>query len=151
MANARHHKSSDDWGTPEYIYNPLDKEFDFNFDPCPLGHAERISSGLWNGLDIEWKERNFINPPYNAIDKPKFILKSIEESKKGKLCVVLVPVATSTRLFHDTILPNISEPIRFFRGRIKFVGKNSRGEQCTWGAMHDSMLLIFDGREKYEI
>ena len=29
------HKS-DDWATPSWIYDQLDAEFHFNFDPCPL-------------------------------------------------------------------------------------------------------------------
>ena len=26
----------DDWKTPSDLYNKLDEEFEFNFDPCPL-------------------------------------------------------------------------------------------------------------------
>jgi len=51
----------DDWATPDYFYNDLDKEFNFNFDPCPFEHDLE----KWDGLKIEWKERNFINPPYS--------------------------------------------------------------------------------------
>lgn len=25
----------DDWATPPYIYDELNKEFNFDFDPCP--------------------------------------------------------------------------------------------------------------------
>jgi len=28
----------DDWKTPLYIYEPLNKEFNFDFDPCPYQH-----------------------------------------------------------------------------------------------------------------
>ena len=108
----------DDWATPDYIYNELNNEFDFNFDPCPLQHNTK----KWNGLKIEWKERNFINPPYSRKLKEAFVLKAIEESKKGKLCVMLLPVSTSTKLFHHHILPNQKE-IRFVYKRIKFLFK----------------------------
>ena len=54
--------------------------------------------------------------------------KAIEESKKKKLCVLLLPVSTSTKLFHDFILPN-AKKIIFVRGRIKFLGK--KGEKIT--------------------
>lgn len=129
----------DDWATPGYIYGPLNEEFSFNFDPCPLHHdIER-----WDGLEIEWKERNFINPPYSVELKKLFVLKAIEESKKGKLCVMLIPVSTSTKLFHDHILPNKKE-IRFVKRRIKFKGINTKGEYTEKGsAMHDSMIVIF--------
>lgn len=134
----------DDWATPSYFYSELNKEFNFNFDPCPYMH----NTDEWDGLQVDWKERNFINPPYSRKLKDAFVKKAIEESKKGKLCVMLIPVSTSTRLFHDHILPNKSE-IRFVDGRIKFRGINTKGEFVTSKAgMHDSMVVIFDGRKK---
>ena len=132
----------DDWATPPDFYNKLHEEFDFQFDPCPYQH----DTSEWDGLEIEWKERNFINPPYSRKLKDAFVKKAIEESRKGKLCVMLLPVSTSTRLFHDHILPNKKE-IRFVDGRIKFMGVNTKGEYVTSKAgMHDSMVVIFDGR-----
>ena len=64
----------------------------------------------------------------------------------GNLCVCLLPVSTSTILFHDVIQPNAKE-IRFLRGRVKFIGVNTFGERVTnKPGMHDSMIVIFDGR-----
>ena len=124
-----------DWATPKDFYEKLDKEFNFNFDPCPL-FAD------FDGLEIEWGERNFINPPYSRKLKDAFVKKAIEEASKGKLCVLLLPVSTSTILFHDYIQPNADE-IRFIKGRIKFVGVNTFGEKVTNKVgMHDSMLVI---------
>ena len=132
----------DDWATPPNVYAKLNEEFDFTFDPCPYQHdIER-----WDGLEVEWGERNFINPPYSRKLKEAFVRKAISESKKGKLCVMLLPVSTSTKLFHKDILPHQTE-IRFFEGRIKFCGVNTFGEFVTGKAgMHDSMLVVFDGR-----
>jgi len=136
----------DDWGTPLNFYTDLNKEFEFDFDPCPLNHDIE----KWDGLKVDWKERNFINPPYSRELKEKFVLKAIEESKKGKLCVMLLPVSTSTRLFHDHIVPNKTE-IRFIRGRLKFSGINTKGESVSDKAgMHDSMVVVFDGRDSLE-
>lgn len=140
----RNLKHKDDWATPPDLYNKLDSEFNFTFDPCPYQH----NTEKWDGLEIDWRARNFINPPYSRKLKDAFVKKSITESKKGKLCVMLLPVSTSTRLFHDYILPNKSE-IRFVDGRIKFHGINSKGEYVTnKSGMHDSMIVIFDGRNK---
>jgi hypothetical protein len=70
------------------------------------------------------------------------VLKAIEQAKKGKLCVLLLPVSTSTKLFHDHIKPNAKE-IRFVRGRIAFCGVNTKGEYVTnKKPMHDSMVVI---------
>ena len=138
----RNIEHKDDWATPPEFYSDLDNEFGFNFDPCPYQH----DTTKWNGLNIEWKERNFINPPYSRMLKESFIKKAVEEYKKGKLCVMLLPVSTSTVIFHDYILPNKTE-IRFVRGRIKFCGINTFGEYVSNKCgMHDSMIVIFDGR-----
>ena len=128
----------DDWKTPSYIYDELNKEFNFDFDPCPLQH----NLGEWDGLSIEWGDSNFVNPPYSRKLKELFVKKAIEESKKGKTCVLLLPVSTSTVLFHDYILPNKKE-IRFIKKRIKFIGVNTFGEKVSDKCgMHDSMIII---------
>ena len=138
----------DNWETPSYLYNELNKEFNFNFDPCPICFDEITPDR--DGLLIEWGQRNFVNPPYSRKLKEAFVKKAIEESKKGKLCVCLLPVSTSTALFHDHILPNAKD-IRFIRRRLIFKGINTFGEEVDRSVpgarpMHDSMIVIFDGR-----
>ena len=103
------------YSTPKNFYDILNKEFHFDFDPCPLNHD--ISK--WDGLQIEWGKSNFVNPPYKRSIKEKFILKAIEESKKGKRCVLLLPVSTSSKIFHEKIIPNAKD-IRFVKGRLRF-------------------------------
>lgn len=147
---------SDNWETPKDFYKQLDSEFNFDFDPCPIMYEEITDEN--NGLMIEWGNRNFINPPYSQKLKEQFVLKAIKESKKGKLCVMLLPVSTSTKLFHEHILPNAKD-IRFIRGRLGFAGINTKGEYVNWNnskleapkdakfvknsGMHDSMIVIF--------
>ena len=127
-----------DYPTPLEFYEKLDKEFNFDFDPCPLQHNLED----WNGLEVEWGSCNFVNPPYSRKLKELFVKKAIEESKKGKTCVLLLPVSTSTVLFHDYILPNKKE-IRFIKKRIKFIGVNTFGEKVSDKCgMHDSMIII---------
>jgi len=125
----------DDWKTPKWLYDKLNREFNFDFDPCPL-HSD------FDGLQIEWKDRNFINPPYSRKLKEAFIRKAFDESKKGKLCVMLLPVSTSTKIFHEVIYHNAE--IRFLKGRVKFEGINTFGERVSNKCgMHDSMIVIF--------
>lgn len=132
-------KIHDNWETPNYLIEELTKEFGLMFDPCPLDYSI-------NGLDIEWSNVNFINPPYNRKDKELFINKAYEESKKGKVCVMLLPVSTSTKIFHEIIYPNTE--IRFLKGRVKFKGINTKGEKVdNKCGMHDSMIVIFKNKE----
>lgn len=132
----------DNWATPKDFYKQLDDEFHFDFDPCPLNDGKITPEN--DGLLIEWGMRNYINPPYSRNLKEAFVKRAIEESKLGKVCVMLLPVSTSTKLFHDYIQPNAKE-IRFVRGRISFEGVNTKGELVGKGSkpMHDSMIVVF--------
>ena len=135
MINRDGLENNDNWATPKWLYDELNAEFNFDFDPCPL-------NSTFNGLEIKWGKSNFINPPYNRIDKPKFIQKAYDEWKKGNTCILLIPVATSTKQFHELILPNAE--IRFLKGRVAFEGVNSKGEFVTTKkGKHDSMIVIF--------
>ena len=130
---------NDDWATPESFKEQIRNEFGEYFDPCPFQNDIET----FDGLQVEWGGVNFINPPYSRELKTAFVLKWIEQAKKWKTCVFLIPVSTSTKLFHEHILPNKKE-IRFLKGRIKFSGYNSKWEfvsnKC---GQHDSMLVIF--------
>ena len=85
---------------------------------------------------------NYINPPNNRKDKELFIRKAVEEYKKGKTCILLLPVSTSTKIFHELIYKKAE--IRFIKGRIKFKGINTKGEYVENKAgQQDSMLVIF--------
>lgn len=132
-------RNHNNWKTPKYLLNQIENEFGKCFDPCPL-------NSNFDGLKIEWKKVNYINPPYNMKDKEAFIKKAFEESKQEKKCIMLLPVSTSTKIFHEIILPNAE--IRFFKGRPKFEGFNTLGElRKDRGGSHDSMLVIFGGKK----
>lgn len=158
----RNLEHKDDWATPKWFYDELDAEFGFLFDPCPINH----DLSEWDGLEVEWKQKNFVNPPYSQKLKEAFIGKAIKESMDGKLCVMLLPVSTSTVVFHRDILPNATD-IRFVKGRLAFIGTNAKGQivnspnptketilfegeeinlHVKNSGMHDSMIVIFDGR-----
>ena len=144
-----HINNDDNYATPPGFYKILNERFNFDFDPCPYNEGEI----LVDGLKIDWGKSNFVNPPYSQKLKEDFIKKGIEEMKKGKLSVFLIPVSTSTKLFHDFILPNATK-IEFIRGRIKFGKIDQKGNFYFPLNKHgkiqsgtkDSMLVIFDGR-----
>jgi len=131
---------NDSWSTPPKIYEDLNKEFKFNYDPCPLNTYPKLENTLfkderevYNGLSNEWGSSTFCNPPYSEISK--WIEKGFIEFNKGKTIVFLIPSRTDTRWFHRYVLPFAKE-IRFCKGRLKFGGsKNS--------APFPSMIVIF--------
>ena len=137
MKNRDGSENSNHWATPPEFYEKLNKEFNFDFDPCPLN-----GELLFDGLSVEWGTCNYVNPPYDRINKPKFIQKAFEEWKKGKTVVMLLPSATGTKQFHEIILPHAE--IRFVKVRIAFHGLNTKGEFSTKNkGKHDSMIVIF--------
>ena len=72
-----------DYRTPAALYEALDAEFGFDFDPCPPHPA-------FDGLAVEWGESNFVNPPYGR-QLPRWVQKAHGEANKGKTVVLLVP------------------------------------------------------------
>jgi len=82
------------WLTPPELYNQLNEEFAFTFDPCPYPKPEDF-----DGLDAEWGKSNYVNPPFGVVihkGKKKgataWARKCIEESKKGKKVVMVYPI-----------------------------------------------------------
>ena len=145
-----HINNDDNYATPPELYKALDNRFDFDFDPCPYCEGDVVV----DGLSIEWGKSNFVNPPYSKKLKDEFVKKGIQEMKKGKVCVFLIPVSTSTKLFHKYIKPNATE-IEFVEGRIKFGKLDSNGKFYiplnkygkTQSGTKDSMIVVFDGRK----
>jgi len=139
----RNMDSGDNWETPLELYRKLDDEFHFDFDPCPINYGEITPDK--DGLLIDWGTCNFVNPPYSRTLKEAFVERAVAMQKLGKTSVCLLPVSTSTKLFHDIIQPNATE-IRFLRGRVKFIGVNTAGVKVSNKCgMHDSMVVIFKG------
>jgi len=122
----------DDWATdPNYLKTVTARIGEY-FDPCPWHHDLQ----LWDGLEIEWQDVNFINPPYSEPLKTQFVKKAIAESKKGKLCFMLLPVSTSTRLYHNIIKPSMKQQEFVFK-RIPFIGINKYGQKVNYHLIQD--------------
>ncbi|MBO7694849.1 MAG: hypothetical protein J6T10_19715 [Methanobrevibacter sp.] len=116
------------WKTPKNIYQSfMDRGF---FDPCP-------GNSNFDGLKIEWSDKNFVNPPYNAIDE--WIDKALEEVEKGKHIVLLIPARTDTRWFRK--LYEANGHFRFIQGRLHFNESNS--------APFPSMFVLLDKKNYY--
>lgn len=143
-----HINNDDNYATPPELYAELDKEFNFDFDPCP--YNENPITPETDGLLKEWGKSNFVNPPYSLRLKERFVQRAIREQMKNKTSVFLIPVSTSTALFHDYIKPFAKE-IRFVKGRIKFGKRDKDGNFYlplnkhgkTQSGTKDSMIVVF--------
>ena len=124
----------DEWRTPKKIYNLLDREFNFDCDPCPYPRSK------FDGLNVEWGSSNFVNPPYSETEL--WIRKAIVEHKKGKSVVLLLRLDASTKWFRDLVLPNAE--IRLFDDRIHFVDLDDVEKRSD----HASILAVMNGSKK---
>lgn len=83
------------WLTPPDLMATLQLEFSFDFDPCPYPKPE-----TFDGLNIEWGSKNYVNPPFGSIigsdGKKKgptaWARKAIAENEKGKDVVMVYPI-----------------------------------------------------------
>lgn len=128
---------SDEWSTPQEIFDKLDQEFGFNLDPCASEENHKCFhyfTAEQDGLSKNWGgHRVFCNPPYSKI--ADWVRKSYEEALKPETIVVmLIPARTDTRYFHDYILHR--SEVRFIRGRLKF----GDSKNC---APFPSMVVVF--------
>ena len=133
--------NSIEWGTPQKLFDELNKEFNFTLDPCANESNHKCDKYFTkedDGLSKSWeRETVFVNPPYGR-DLPKWVEKCYNEHIEHNITVVmLIPARTDTSYFHDYIY-NYSE-IRFIRGRLKFNdGKNP--------APFPSMIVVYRAR-----
>lgn len=115
MDNVLFSRESDNWATPDFIYNYFVGVRGF-FDPCPFSLVPEF-----DGLSIDWEKNNFVNPPYSSICK--WVEKSIFEIRKGNNVVLLIPSRTDTKYFRA--LFDIGCDFFFFTGRLRFSGARS--------------------------
>ena len=138
MVNAALFSSNtDEWATPQNIFDSLNAEFSFNLDVCATANnhkCERYYTQEQDGLKQAWGGyRVYCNPPYSNI--ASWVKKAYYESfKPNTLIVMLIPARTDTRYFQEYIYHRTE--IRFIKGRLKFGdAKNS--------APFPSMIVIF--------
>jgi len=124
--------------TPQKLYDMLNAEFNFTFDPCPL-----YASTEFDGLVISWGKSCFINPPYGKAIRG-WLEKALSEIENGntEIACFLLPAYPDVKWFHEIVLPYAYE-IRFIKGRLRF-GKHNEN------APFASMIVIFANREKFD-
>jgi site-specific DNA-methyltransferase (adenine-specific) len=139
MNKALFSSKSDEWATPQYLFDELNKEFHFDIDACATDENHKCDvyyTKEQDGLKMEWGGYVvFCNPPYSKIGE--WVKKAYYEGRKDNTVVVLlIPSRTDTRWFHNYILHRAE--IRFISGRLKF------GDAVN-SAPFPSMVVIFRG------
>lgn len=138
MNKALFTSNTNEWSTPQWLFNELDSEFHFTLDPCCTHENAKCRKHytiMEDGLSKSWGgESVFCNPPYGRTIH-KWVEKAWRESTKpNTIVVLLIPARTDTRYFHDYIL--YRSEIRFLRDRIDF---NEIGGRAPF----PSMVVVF--------
>lgn len=130
-----------DWGTPQELFDKLNKKYNFTIDVASNDQnykCERHYTEKEDGLKQDWtNEIVWCNPPYG-----REIYKWIEKASKSKcLSVFLIPARTDTKWFHEFIYEKDNVTYEFLKGRVKFDGGVN-------SAPFPSMIVIFNNIEK---
>ena len=131
--------ATDQWSTPQYLFDILNDEFNFTLDPCADDSNHKCETYFTkesNGLMQSWKGHSvFCNPPYGKAIKD-WVEKCYNESRdKDTTVVMLIPARTDTSYFHEFIYGKAE--IRFIRGRLKFGDSKN-------AAPFPSMVVVFN-------
>lgn len=135
------HKS-DEWETPQGLFDELNAEFNFNLDLAATKENAKVSlfctienSGLTGIFSGDF--RIWCNPPYSNIKE--WVKRCYELSSQVSVVVMLIPARTDTKWFHEYIYKKPNVEIRFIKGRLKF--SNSKNS-----APFPSMVVIFKNK-----
>jgi phage N-6-adenine-methyltransferase len=137
MAQYINPSKSNEWGTPQKLFDDLNREFHFTLDACAtaeLAKCERFFDKQEDALSKAWDAVTFCNPPYGPA-LSKWLRKAWLEMKHGNTIVMLLPARTDTIWFHEYCL-NSHAHIRFLKGRLYFGGGKGR-------APFPSMIVVF--------
>jgi len=129
--------NSDEWETPDDLYNILNYIFNFTLDPCATKENTKCSKFYTkedDGLSKSWiGERVFVNPPYSGMEA--WMNKCRLEHEENKVDVVILAPSRTDRGWLQDHAKSIHY-ILFIRGRLKFKGG-------SYGAPFPSCLIFF--------
>jgi phage N-6-adenine-methyltransferase len=132
------HSDTDQWSTPDDLFDDLDVVFHFTIDVCADATNAKCQTYFtkeMDGLKQRWDGICWCNPPYGR-DIIRWVQKAFEASLYGACVVCLLPARVDTRWWHEYV--TAATDIRFIKGRLKF------GSQRN-SAPFPSAIVVFRG------
>lgn len=121
MTKGMYTSNSEEWGTPQELFNRLNEEFNFTLDICASeenAKCPKYYTKEEDALKQEWGGVIWMNPPYGR-RIGNWVKKAKETARQGKATVVcLLPARTDTAWWHDYVMK--ANEIRLIRGRLRF-------------------------------
>lgn len=120
-------RGNDEFETPDYIFEQLDRIFNFQTDVACNKDNSKCLSYFPNSLSDAafWVGRCFCNPPFSK--KAEFIKKADEQVKEGicPVCVMILPLnCMDTKVWHEVIEGHYYYEI--LKGRIAFIDPETK-------------------------
>lgn len=130
---------SDEWETPQDLFDELNAEFNFTVDVCATHDNTKVPGNCYtvedDGLSRPWVGTAWANFPYSEAEH--WITKGYESSREGSLVVMLAAARPDTAWFRLCLEAG---EIRYRRGRLRF------GNAKTYAPM-PSCLVVFHPRD----
>lgn len=138
---------SNEWSTPQDLFDELNKEFHFTLDPCSTDENAKVHNHFTivdDGLKKDWtRDIVFMNPPYGG-HTGDWLRKAYVSSQGGATVVCLIVSSTDRSYWHDIIFPYAYQ-IRFIRGRLHF------GQSKTSAPFASAIVVFKTGRAEQRI
>jgi phage N-6-adenine-methyltransferase len=150
---------SDEWETPDDLFNALNDEFKFDLDAAATFDNAKVGRYIGpdqDALSVSWRQMAdarlfspvvWLNPPYSRCRE--FIAKAALEATFGCTVVCLVPARTDTRWWHDYVWDQDRDrvrdgvEIRFLKGRVKFKPPGEMLPTLKNSATFPSVVIVF--------
>lgn len=119
LNNGMYSSKTDDWATPQYLYDKLNNKYSFEVDVCAAPENAKCSKYFTeeqDGLKQKWEGKCWCNPPYGR-QIGLWVEKAYKSSVLGAFVVCLVPARTDTRWWNEWA---IKGEIEYIKGRLKF-------------------------------
>ena len=113
---------SDNWGTPQKLFDILNQEFNFDIDVCASHENAKCRAYFTrenNALTKQWIGTCWMNPPYGR-EIVQWMKKAYDSAEAGATVVCLIPARTSPPWWHDYALRGAE--LRFIRTKVSFTG-----------------------------
>lgn len=135
--------STDEWATPQELFDKLNGAFHFTLDPCATpenAKCAKFYTREQDGLKQDWGgDVIWCNPPYG-----RTIVDWVQKcAEHHGVAVMLIPARTDTRWWHDYIDKNPDAHIYFIKGRLKFGGSRNP-------APFPSAIIVFTNWSRQE-
>ena len=139
--------ASEEWGTPQWLFDSLDRLFHFTLDLCATPENAKCKKYFTKQQDALRQDLGkhvvFANVPYGR-GVGKWVRKCYEASLKGALVVLVIPARMDTGWYHDYVKGKAEEfPLK---GRVAFEPPPGKKQNS---APFPTMIVVY-GRRKQD-